>query len=50
MTLAAVRQFAWRSASELVMHYRRKPRNTGLGATLLSRTGSTSTIGTDAHG
>lgn len=26
MTLAAVRQFIWRSAGELVMHYRRKPK------------------------
>ena len=24
MTLAAVRQFVWRQASELVLHYRRK--------------------------
>lgn len=26
MTLAAVRQFVWRQAGELVMSYRRKPR------------------------
>jgi WD repeat-containing protein 48 len=25
MTLAAVKQFVWRSSSELIMHYRRKP-------------------------
>ncbi|KAI5123015.1 hypothetical protein M0805_007636 [Coniferiporia weirii] len=29
MTLAAVRQFVWRSSGELVMHYRRKPRSSG---------------------
>lgn len=27
MTLAAVRQFIWRSAGELVMHYRKKVRS-----------------------
>ncbi|THH05585.1 hypothetical protein EW145_g4683 [Phellinidium pouzarii] len=38
MTLAAVRQFVWRSASELIMHYRRKPRSSSSGAMLEEQT------------
>jgi WD repeat-containing protein 48 len=34
MTLAAVRQFVWRSSAELVLHYRRKGGNGSVGVVL----------------